>query len=84
MAEQRRITKQFLLEHLEDNEMDLSMTDLTRVPVKELVSACETYIRSFIRVSAGSDTSNDQAGPISEPPYLSTCMWLNTLCELLG
>lgn len=36
MAEQRRITRQFLLEHLDDNEMDLSMTDLSKVPVKEL------------------------------------------------
>lgn len=43
MAEQRRITRQFLLEHLDDNEMDLSMTDLSKVPVKELVSACKMY-----------------------------------------
>lgn len=38
MAEERKITKQFLLEHLDDDEMDLGMINLTRVPVKELVS----------------------------------------------
>lgn len=77
MAEQRRITKQFLLEHLDDNEMDLSMTDLSKVPVKELVSIY-IYMQNVYSIlyefSAGSDTSNDQAGSISEPPYIPTCM----------
>lgn len=50
MAEQRRITKQFLLEHLDDNEMDLSMTDLSKVPVKELVSIHAERVLYFIRV----------------------------------
>ena len=40
MAEERRITKQYLLEHLDNNEMDLGMSNLSKVPVKELVSAC--------------------------------------------
>jgi len=35
----RKVTKQFLLEHLEEDELDLSMCNLSRVPVKELVSA---------------------------------------------
>ena len=37
MAEERRITKQYLLEHLDQNELDLSMTNLSKVPVRELV-----------------------------------------------
>jgi len=32
----RKVTKQFLLEHLEEDELDLSMCNLSRVPVKEL------------------------------------------------
>lgn len=38
MSEERKITKEYLLEHLDVNEMDLGMTKLARVPVKELVS----------------------------------------------
>jgi len=37
MAEERRITKQDLLDHLDENELDLSMINLSKVPVKELV-----------------------------------------------
>lgn len=44
MAEDRRITREYLLEHLDNNEMDLGMSNLSKVPVKELVSAynCST------------------------------------------
>ena len=38
MSEERKITKEYLLEHLNENEMDLGMTNLSRVPVRELVS----------------------------------------------
>lgn len=31
------ITKQFIIDQLTDNEVDLSMNELTTVPVKELV-----------------------------------------------
>ena len=31
------VTKQFIIDQLTDNEVDLSMCDLTTVPVKELV-----------------------------------------------
>ena len=37
MAEERKITKQFLMEHLDENEMDLEMANLSKVPVRELV-----------------------------------------------
>ena len=42
MAEEPRITKQYLLDHLDENELDLSMIKLSKVPVKELVrvAAC--------------------------------------------
>ena len=43
----RKVTKQFLLDHLEEDELDLSMCDLTRVPVKELVGAFTLVIASF-------------------------------------
>lgn len=33
----KHITKQFILDQLSDNEVDLSMSELTTVPVKELV-----------------------------------------------
>ena len=32
------VTRQFLLDHLNEDELDLSVCNLTRVPVKELVS----------------------------------------------
>ena len=32
------ITKQFIIDQLTDNEVDLSMNELTTVPVKELVN----------------------------------------------
>ncbi len=32
-----RVTKQFILDHLEENEVDLSMCGLSKVPVRELV-----------------------------------------------
>ena len=41
MAEREaKITKEFILEHLDENEIDLSMNNLSRVPVKELVRVC--------------------------------------------
>ncbi len=33
----KTITKQFIIDQLSDNEVDLSMCDLTTVPVRELV-----------------------------------------------
>ena len=48
MAEEQRITKQYLLEHLDDNELDLSVANLSKVPVKEVVSAA-----NFVRNLAG-------------------------------
>ena len=37
MAEGRLITAKYLLDHLNENELDLSVTNLSEVPVKELV-----------------------------------------------
>ena len=37
-SEEPRVTKQFILDHLDEDEIDLSMCNLSRVPVKELVS----------------------------------------------
>lgn len=39
MGEERRITKEYLLEHFDDNEMDLGMTNISKVPVRDLVSS---------------------------------------------
>lgn len=33
------ITKQFIIDQLTDNEVDLSMNELSTVPVKELVNS---------------------------------------------
>ena len=38
MSEEGKITKEYLLDHLDGNEMDLGMTNLSKVPVRELVS----------------------------------------------
>ena len=46
MAEEQRITKQYLLEHLDDNELDLSVANLSKVPVKEVVSAAN-FVRNL-------------------------------------
>ena len=40
----KTITKQFILDQLSDNEVDLSMSDLTTVPVKELVHFLSSII----------------------------------------
>ncbi len=37
---EKKITKQFIIEHLDEKEIDLSMCELSQVPVKELVSGC--------------------------------------------
>lgn len=37
-TEEAKITKQFLLDHLEDDILDLSVCSLTKFPAKELVS----------------------------------------------
>ncbi len=55
-AKEQKITKQFILNHLEDSEVDLSLCYLITVPVKELVSiytvigALLTYYMQFYRV----------------------------------
>lgn len=36
----KEITKQFIIDQLTDNEVDLSMSELSTVPVKELVKQC--------------------------------------------
>ena len=36
-SEEPKLTKQFILDHLDEDEVDLSMCNLPRVPVKELV-----------------------------------------------
>lgn len=36
------ITKQYILDQLADNEVDLSMNELSTVPIKELVS-CNSF-----------------------------------------
>lgn len=38
MEEGPHVMSQFLLDHLNEDELDLSVCNLTRVPVKELVS----------------------------------------------
>ena len=38
MATPQKITKAFILDHLDESELDLSLCYLTTVPVKELVS----------------------------------------------
>ena len=38
MEEGPHVTRQFLLDHLNEDELDLSVCNLSRVPVKELVS----------------------------------------------
>ena len=43
MAKENKVTKQFILDHLDDSELDLSLCYLTTVPVKELVSYLELY-----------------------------------------
>ena len=35
---EQKINKQFILDHLDEKEIDLSMCNLSQVPVKELVS----------------------------------------------
>ncbi len=35
---EQKVTKQFIVEHLDEKEIDLSMCELSQVPVKELVS----------------------------------------------
>ena len=37
-TEEPKLSKQFILDHLDEDEVDLSMCNLPRVPVKELVS----------------------------------------------
>lgn len=37
------ITKQFIVDQLTDNEVDLSMNELSTVPVKELVKISSSY-----------------------------------------
>ena len=37
MSEERKMTKEYLLEHLDEHEMDLSMANISKVPVRELV-----------------------------------------------
>jgi hypothetical protein len=80
MAEERRITKQYLMEHLDENELDLSMINLSKVPVRELVRGVEnavccgvqTHVCACVAISAGSNTSCDQVGPVSEPDHIPT------------
>lgn len=37
-TEEPKVTKQFLLDHLEEDVLDLSLYSLTKFPAKELVS----------------------------------------------
>ena len=37
MSEERKMTKEYLLEHFDEHEMDLSMANISKVPVRELV-----------------------------------------------
>ena len=39
MSKEKRVSKQFILDHLEESEVDLSLCYLSTVPVKELVGA---------------------------------------------
>ena len=46
-SDEPKVTKQFILEHLEDNEIDLSLCNLTKVPVKELVRKFIIFYSNF-------------------------------------
>ena len=49
MAEKERstVSKEFIKEHLDGKEIDLSMCSLTKVPVKELVSQGVKFGNNF-------------------------------------
>ena len=41
---EQKISKQFILDHLDEKEIDLSMCNLSQVPVKELVNDVRSRI----------------------------------------
>ena len=50
MSTEQRVTKQYILDHIDEDEVDLSLCSLTSVPVKELVSH---FITIIIYISYG-------------------------------
>lgn len=47
-TEEPKVTKQFLLDHLEEDVLDLSVCSLTKFPAKELVSHWRIVVCSHI------------------------------------
>ena len=58
-----KVNKQFILDHLEEKEIDLSMCSLSRVPVKELVSSGTFYQPLLVPSLASPATSHLVRGP---------------------
>ena len=50
---EQKINKQFILDHLDEKEIDLSMCNLSQVPVKELVSGVPCSQNYLCRVLYG-------------------------------
>ncbi len=66
--EETKVTKQFILDRLEENEVDLSMCGLTKVPVKELVRSCQAPSSVLtclpVSLSLGTSSPRDAIRPL--------------------